>query len=361
MDKKSKGRPPFMKYIAYLQVIGIVLVVLGHSFHEYPGGNFGMDMLMYRMMHSFRMPLFVFVSGFLMVYTTILRVDASPLPSFVWNKVKRLLLPFVVLSLVTFFPRTLMSGVADDAMTADVATFADALLYNGKLVIPYYWFLQASFLLLVFNYAMISLGRKSGLDDRWVYLLLLVFFLVLPLCSFERQAFFSIEKAIDLGGYFVAGSVFARYSDSIDRMVPWRSPCFLLLCILVWAGLFFLLEHTRWFAVCSMVGICMCVSMAKILEHRNYGFLDHLIGANYLIFLLSWYCNVASQQVLSHFVALPWWVYSVLSLVSGIYVPWLGYRYLKTHSHSRWVRVAAFLLGQNIQSGSRKTNNADCK
>ena len=101
--------------------------------------------------------------------------------------------------------------------------------------------------------------------------------------------------------------------------------------------------------------------MAKILEHRNYGFLDHLIGANYLIFLLSWYCNVASQQVLSHFVALPWWVYSVLSLVSGIYVPWLGYRYLKTHSHSRWVRVAAFLLGQNIQSGSRKTNNAACK
>ena len=173
-----------MKYIAYLQVIGIVLVVLGHSFHEYPGGNFGMDMLMYRMMHSFRMPLFVFVSGFLMVYTTILRVDASPLPSFVWNKVKRLLLPFVVLSLVTFFPRTLMSGVADDAMTADVATFADALLYNGKLVIPYYWFLQASFLLLVFNYAMISLGRKSGLDDRWVYLLLLVFFLVHVFCSF---------------------------------------------------------------------------------------------------------------------------------------------------------------------------------
>lgn len=31
----------FLKFIAYLQVIGIVLVVLGPSFHEYPDGKGG--------------------------------------------------------------------------------------------------------------------------------------------------------------------------------------------------------------------------------------------------------------------------------------------------------------------------------
>lgn len=68
---------PFIKYIAYLQVIGIILVVLGHSFHEYPDGDFGRSMLFYRMLFSFRMPVFLFVSGFLMVYTTRLRAPKA--------------------------------------------------------------------------------------------------------------------------------------------------------------------------------------------------------------------------------------------------------------------------------------------
>ena len=67
----------YLKFIAYLQIIGIFLVVVGHSFHEYPDGDYGRSMLLYRMMHSFRMPLFMFVSGFLMVYTTRLAVDGQ--------------------------------------------------------------------------------------------------------------------------------------------------------------------------------------------------------------------------------------------------------------------------------------------
>ena len=64
--KDSKHNKYFL-FIAYLQIIGIVLVVLGHSFHEYPDGHHGDTMLMYKMLHSFRMPLFIFVSGFLLV------------------------------------------------------------------------------------------------------------------------------------------------------------------------------------------------------------------------------------------------------------------------------------------------------
>lgn len=67
----------FLKFIAYLQVLGIILVVLGHSFHEYPDGAGGKTLLLYRMLHSFRMPLFMFVSGFLMVYTTRIRYSSG--------------------------------------------------------------------------------------------------------------------------------------------------------------------------------------------------------------------------------------------------------------------------------------------
>lgn len=70
MSKNISSNERFVKFIAYMQVIGIILVVFGHSFHEYPDGNHGTSMLIYRMMFSFRMPTFMFVSGFLMAFTT---------------------------------------------------------------------------------------------------------------------------------------------------------------------------------------------------------------------------------------------------------------------------------------------------
>lgn len=118
--------------------------------------------------------------------------------------------------------------------------------------------------------------------------------------------------------------------------------------------IFALFEGTPADILCSVAGIAACISVAKILEERQWRFLDHLLGATSLIFLLSWYFNIASQQVLSHFVKLPWWVYSALSLVSGIYIPRLAYRYLERHRDSRWVKVTALLLGQSFRKKTRK-------
>ena len=54
------------------------------------------------------------------------------------------------------------------------------------------------------------------------------------------------------------------------------------------------------------------------------------------------------QQVLSHYVTLPWWVHTALSVTTGIYIPWLAYGYLQRHSNSRWIRLTSYLLGQTL-------------
>lgn len=51
----------YLKFIGYMQIIAILLVVIGHSFHEYPDGMNGSSMLAYRMIYSFHMPLFIFI------------------------------------------------------------------------------------------------------------------------------------------------------------------------------------------------------------------------------------------------------------------------------------------------------------
>ena len=50
--------------IYFMQTFGILLVVLGHSFYQTKDGNVVVEWI-----YSFHMPLFMFVSGYLLDYT----------------------------------------------------------------------------------------------------------------------------------------------------------------------------------------------------------------------------------------------------------------------------------------------------
>lgn len=351
---KESGRGNIIKYIAYLQIIGILLVVFGHSFHEYPDGNMGKSLLIYRMMYSFRMPLFMFVSGFLMVYTNFRDSHNGNWLGFTISKIKRLLVPYFFLSIVTFVPRSALSFMADDKIELTFRSVVNALLYGGEgMVIPLFWFLQASFLLLISTHLLITFGRRLKLSKITIFIFLIVVSIGLLILPFEVGLFFSVGEAIRLSIYFILGIGYCFFREKIDGSVKWTSVVTLFSFTLLWVVSFFLTEDTEFVAICSVFGILMCVSIAKILESKEITILDSMIGANYMIFLLSWYFNVLSQQVLSFLIELPWWCYTVISFVSAIYFPWLIYRVMLRNSSNRFVQILAFLLGQNLRK-SRK-------
>lgn len=188
-----------LRFISYLQIIGIILVVLGHSIHECPGVKEGEMPVVLKMMYSFRMPLFLFVSGFLMVFTTYYRNRVRSVKDFVKGKVLRLLLPFVVLSILTFVPRSFTSSIADDAIELSFNSFLRSFIYSDSLVIPYYWFLQASFILLSLNYAALALGKKLGMNYKNITLLMWGVFLCISIAPFSVSP--------DIWNFFSMGSV----------------------------------------------------------------------------------------------------------------------------------------------------------
>lgn len=338
-----------LKFIVYLQVIGIILVVFGHSFYEYPDGSHGTELLVYRMMYSFRMPLFMFTSGFLMVFTTALRPRRWS--EFAKEKLLRLMVPFVVLTLVTFVPRSLMGAYAEDELELSFSSLLRSFVMGDSLVIPYFWFLQSSFTLLLAVGAVVMIGRNRGWPEAYVYAALMALMLVLNILPFSMPVFFSLNMTAYLGIYFLLGCIYACWDPVVDAHVRWESPWVLAAFVMAWAGLFFVRDFLGFIGLvlCSSAGICMTISLTKMMEARNIKVLDHLSGSNYMIFLLSWYFNVASQQILSHFVALPWWVYTVMSLVCGIYVPWLFYKYINRQPRTFFKRGAAVLLGQKLK------------
>ncbi|MCF0199009.1 MAG: acyltransferase family protein [Bacteroidaceae bacterium] len=330
---------PFLKHIAYLQVIGILLVVFGHSFHEYPDGTNGTNWLVYRLMFNVRMPLFTFVSGYLMCYTA--RTSVGPL-HFVRGKARRLLLPFLVLSLLTFAPRVLLSAWADDGVAFSTEALLRSLLFEDDLVVPYFWFLQMSFVLLSANYFLYYFLRTRPRVLVAALLALVGLFGVLPFVDVDYPSFFSLREVVRLGAYFELGVLYSLATPKIDRCLRLDHSAALLLFGAVWLALFLTTEDTYGEKLASVLGIGMAIALAKLLERRGITVLDHLIGTNYMIFLLSWYFNVATQQVLHQFTDFPWWVYSFLSFTLGIYGPWAICRWLR----ARKCRRILFLLGQ---------------
>lgn len=343
-------KPSFLKFIAYLQIIGCILVVFGHSFHEYPDGQFGRTLLVYQLMHSFRMALFTFVSGFLMVFT--MRISSSPrsLRNFTLTKLNRLLIPFVVLNVVTFLPRALLSAYADDPLALSWRGVAECLIDPDKMVVTTLWFIQMSFILLIFCYALLRLARRMKVNDAWVYIFCISLFLILPVLPVYYTGIFSINMVVKLGLYFVLGMVYARFMPRIDSYVPWARWWFFLVMVGGWLLCFTMQDNNVLFVLTKIFGIMMCISLCKILEAQRLNILDPLIGSTYLIFLLSWFFNVATQNMLHHFVKMPWWIYTLMSLTTGVAVPWLIYVYMDRHPQSILTHLSKRFLGQTFKN-----------
>lgn len=347
----------YLNFIAYLQIIGIILVVLGHSFHEFPDGQRGETLVIYRLFHSFRMPLFLFVSGFLLLFTTeVSHSNKTPL-RFIESKLKRLLLPMMVLTAISFIPRVLMSYMADDAINLSVDTLISSFIDADYMLIPYFWFIHVSFILLCSCFLLIYIFKRLGVSALFTISSIFIILLIYSLSSLPSTTLFSIDRLKKLGFYFALGGIYGLTFKKIDRYVSWSRPALFLVFLIICLISFWKFEGSDLINICSICGILMCISFTKIVEKRNWTFLDHLKGANYIIFLLSWYGNVLSQQVLAYYVSLPWWVHTFLSLISGIYIPWLAYKYLERHQDSRWIRFTSMLLGQSFKKIKNPPNN----
>ena len=312
------------RLISFLQVWGIILVVVGHSFEAYYRA-YHYNCIVRDWIYTFHMPLFVFISGYLFLYSiqishrTLEEIPLWGRNGFFIKKVQRLLLPYLLISTIAFFPKALLSKFAMRGVELSWRSWIDMLIYPWDNVIIFFWFLPMLFLIfcIVISVTRIASHFHWKISIYIILPLLLVLHLFNPL---KDVRLFDLSDVMKYLIYFVLGCFYFMDQKHIDKLFVNKAGLIAFILLLV-SFVFLEFNFLGSDVLASVNGILLSIALGYIYINFNLRFFQHLNGMSYTIYLLSWFPQVFFQQILLNICPLPWEVITVLAIVSGVYVP----------------------------------------
>jgi fucose 4-O-acetylase-like acetyltransferase len=203
--------------------LAILLVVFGHLVARQDPAGVQWYEPMRRAVYAFHMPVFLYLSGWVAVYSGFLRQRRAAWPALAAERAKRLLLPFFGLGVLIVLGKCASAGVLHvDNAPPGVACGLLALVWNtGHSPALSIWYLFVLFA--------VSLGSVAALDGRlerlpWLLAAaLVVFWLPLP-------AYVYLDRVTMFAPFFLmgaaAGCAGARWDRFIDRYWRWAMAVF---------------------------------------------------------------------------------------------------------------------------------------
>jgi len=192
-------------YLDIMRGIAIWLVVIGHVI-QYNNCEGWLHHPVFEWIYSFHLPLFFFVSGFLAERTCHVE-SVRDLPLYIWKKVRSLLLPLIVWSLLVknfFFSATLPLIGVDDFLNV----FAERGLWFLK------YLFSISILFVIFHLISRLLGDTKIWKDIVVYL-----FVFCCLVIFSQIGYETVLMSTALYFSFYMVGVFVSKFESLEKMI----------------------------------------------------------------------------------------------------------------------------------------------
>ena len=211
-----------LSYINFLQMMGVLLVIIGHSLEPYVykgylGGSFIINEKckeLYKFINSFHMPLFFFIYGYLFAYKEHNRIN---LVEYTKKRFKRLIVPFYLFALLVWIPFLYFLGHTNAA--ENFLSFKNCY---------HLWFLPTLFIIgLVY-----SIILKTPLKKHTVILLI---FLIFWQCSYYDGEIVKILYRRPMNnivythiGFMVAIYIASAKEHSVSETEVLKRMCFLL-------------------------------------------------------------------------------------------------------------------------------------
>lgn len=260
------------KELDLMKGIGIILVYLGHNFNLQGLEWNNLFLYLHRITYSFHMPLFFFISGLLSNTNTEISLE-----KFYKGKIKRLLVPYLFINLVDFFPRTLFPKLVN----SEFGGVKEILFYGTKIS----WFVYTLFIIfMIFPF----LDKYILKKDKY-YLFGLFLLVINYLKIFKNIEIFSINSAVNYLVYFYIGYIIKPlYKEKIKNGIGSKNLIFLIISV-VFLSLSYKYYYLNYFngIIFAILGIFFALNICLRIKENNiiYRFFN-FIGINSLTFYL---------------------------------------------------------------------------
>lgn len=258
----------------YLKGIGIILVILGHSF-----AFTGFDLVnkekyfiyyyIFNFIYSFHMPLFFIVAGFL-------SNKEYEIKTFYISKIKRLLIPYIFINIVDYIPRHLFSSFVNNSSNS----LSRVIFYSGVAT----WFVYTLFMIfLIFPILDKFIFKK---DKYYLFLYFLIGMNMVKLEIFNVNIF-TLNRILFYLTYFYFGYILKNYYEKVKGNKYFNNK--LILIILVIFSICFLYKYSEnniTKVIYPFIGFVLCLKFSLFLKNfKRINFLE-FCGTNSLIFYL---------------------------------------------------------------------------
>lgn len=316
-----------IEFIAVARCIGILLVVFGHS---YPFDVYISPSLwkIKDFIYTFHMPLFLFLSGYLLTYSKRLA------GSYISRRSVRLLVPYFALSIIAFVPKVLVQQFLNDSVEFSVWYLIKTELIPRDNVWGHFWYIPVVFALCCFGVLILKLMR-SRRTFGWALLIVSWLLLFLP----QTTDWFSLEDLRKTAFYFVLGMVLALW-DPQTRVVSNR--CWLLAfpaAIILFRTVNTTLTNSM--IACLMIGFALHVG--TLVPLRKINLFAAIEKNSFAIFLLSWPAQAVIEVVCNKLLHLPVLLTMVMMFLAGITVPLVCVKivsFIDNRISMKWVKLA---------------------
>ncbi|MGD8263764.1 MAG: acyltransferase [Desulfobacterales bacterium] len=308
------------KTIETLKSLAICLVVIGHSV---PGkaneDNTGIVILVEKSIYTFHMPLFMFLSGYLFVTYSINNtqkyVDSV---SFISQKFKRLIIPYLTLGSIGFILKGIVSNYSYRPIEMSFSFYIHGLFYPLEAAVQMYWFLITLFIIFLF----FPIFKKIlNSDKALLSLMLLTLFFLGNVLNTHNIGFLNISGVVNYVFYFFSGCMLSRYYSTFPAKIGKPSILlFFLLMFTISLALFIDTDNKIIKIIIALIGICLSFSIAAWINNNQLNLFSFINGYSYPIFLLSWFVQ-NPIRVLYQINILSYYLTIFLMITLGLFMP----------------------------------------
>lgn len=340
-----------LSWVTLAQMMGCVMVIFGHSFPFVTDVPRVLE-LSQVWLYCFHMPLFVWCSGFLFVYTH--QTEKNGLRAFACKRAIKILVPYVMLSLVGMVPKALFASVLNDSLSLDAYSLTRAFLVPRENIWGHFWFLPMIYLLGVGGYMLDSLYRITKLRVG-LWIVTVIALMAVSEVKTETGMWFGLNDVLHFGWIYTLGILVAmtgmktlnKLNDRTKSLLTIGGGTLVASIVLFvasgyWTGVVLVIRNAA-IAVMMIAGI---MAWSILIGRRLHVDRHSFMAQTYQIFILSWPCQLVVEVITERLLHLPWWVIMPSVFVAGVCGPLVLIKLVEWLEARTTTRFLSFILGR---------------